>query len=131
MNENGDIPETYFDDRITLGIELTVFDINESNYELGAKTVLCLLLKHFTQRDFDPDKLKLDDSLLHLSNGDEMVLKNIGANVCNHMEEIGNLCNPDIPFTPDNPKDLMVEHVVQYVKDIVIDCESAYVQSLR
>ena len=45
MNENGDIPETYFDDRITLGIELTVFDINESNYELGAKTVLCLLLK--------------------------------------------------------------------------------------
>ena len=66
MNENGDIPESYFDDRITLGIELTVFDINESNYELGAKTVLCLLLKHFTLRDFDPDTLKLDDSLLHL-----------------------------------------------------------------
>ena len=68
MNDNGDIPETFFDDRITLGIELSVFDINENNYELGAKTVLCLLLKHFTQRDFDPDKLKLDDLLLHNGN---------------------------------------------------------------
>ena len=44
--DDKNLPESYFDDRITPGIELSVFDFNEDNYELGAKTLLCILLKH-------------------------------------------------------------------------------------
>ena len=129
--DDKNLAESYFDDRITSGIELSVFDFNEDNYELGAKTLLCILLKHFTQKEFDPDKLQSDDLLLHLSDFDEMIVKNLSANVCNHMQEIGSLTNPEIHFTPDNMNDLKVEHVVLYVQDMVNDHESAYVSMIK
>ena len=131
QKEDKNLPESYFDDRITPGIELSVFDFNEDNYELGAKTLLCILLKHFTQKEFDPDKLQSDDLLLHLSDFDEMIVKNLSVNVCNHMQEIGSLTNPEIHFTPDDLSDLKVEHVVLYVQDMVNDSESAYVSMIQ
>ena len=129
--DDKNLPESYFDDRITPGIELSVFDFNEDNYELGAKTLLCILLKHFTQKDFDPDKLESDDLLLHLSDFDEKLVKNLSVNVCNHMQEIGSLNNPEILFTPDDQNDLKVVDVVLYVKDMVSDPESAYVSMIQ
>jgi len=129
--DNKNLPENYFEDRITPGIELSVFDFNEDNYELGAKTLLCILLKHFTQKEFDPDKLQSDDLLLHLSDFDEIIVKNLSANVCNHMQEIGSLTNPEIHFTPDDQNDLRVEHVVLYVQDMANDLDSAYVSMIQ
>ena len=131
QKEDKNLPESYFDDRITPGIELSVFDFNEDNYELGAKTLLCILLKHFTQKEFDPDKLQSDDLLLHLSDFDEMIVKNLSANVCNHMQEMGSLTNPEIHFTPNDLNDLKVEHVVLYVQDMAIDLDSAYVSMIQ
>ena len=129
--DDKNLPESYFDDRITPGIELSVFDFNEDNYELGAKTLLCILLKHFTQKEFDPDKLQSDDLLLHLSDFDDMTVNNLSVNVCNHMQEIGSLTNPEIHFTPDDLSDLKVEHVLLYVQDIANDPESAYVSMIQ
>ena len=43
QKDDKNLPENYFDDRITPGRELSVFDFNEDNYELGAKTLLCIL----------------------------------------------------------------------------------------
>tara|TARA_B100000073_G_scaffold66205_1_gene48980 strand:- start:736 stop:1122 length:387 start_codon:yes stop_codon:yes gene_type:complete len=123
--------ENFFEDRLTQGIELSVIDMNAENFEQGARILLCILLRHFTQKDFDPEKIKSDDLLLDLSDSDEMIVKNLSANVCHHMQEIGTLSNPEIPFTPDDPNDLKVEHVIQYVGDIVNDSESAYVQMIK
>ena len=129
--DDKNLPESYFEDRITPDLELSVFDFDEDNYELGAKTLLCILLKHFTQKAFDPDKLQFDDLLLHLSDFDEKMVKNLSVNVCNHMQELGSLSNPEIHFTPDDQNDLKVEHVIFYVQDMVSDYESAYIRMIQ
>tara|TARA_B100001564_G_scaffold350178_1_gene354255 strand:- start:1537 stop:1929 length:393 start_codon:yes stop_codon:yes gene_type:complete len=123
--------DSYLKDRITPGIELSVIDMNAENFEQGARILLCRLLQHFAQKDFDPEKIKSDDLLLDLSGSDENVVKNLSANVCHHMQEIGHLTNPEIPFTPDNLNDLKVKHVVRYVEDMVNDSASAYVQMVK
>ena len=60
-----------------------------------------------------------------------MIVKNLSANVCNHMQEMGSLTNPEIHFTPNDLNDLKVEHVVLYVQDMANDLDSAYVSMIQ
>ena len=98
---------------------------------IWSQNITLYFTKTLYSKEFDPDKLQSDDLLLHLSDFDEMIVKNLSVNVCNHMQEIGSLTNPEIHFTPDDLSDLKVEHVVLYVQDMVNDPESAYVSMIQ
>ena len=125
------MPKNFIEERTTLGLELTIFDINKENFELGAKTVLCALLNHFTQQKFDPDLLQPDDLLMHLCDLDKQAVVTVSTNVCNHFQEIGNLHNPEIQYTPNDPEKLKVKDVIAYAEDMVNDPDSAYVRLIE
>ena len=129
--KNESVPKNFIEERTTLGLELTIFDINKENFELGAKTVLCALLNHFTQQKFDPDLLQPDDLLMHLCDLDKQAVVTVSTNVCNHFQEIGNLHNPEIQYTPNDPEKLKVKDVIAYAEDMVNDPDSAYVRLIE
>lgn len=115
------LPENFYEDRTTPGIELEIFDIHRQNYRLGACTVICLLLKHFGIEDIDPEKLQPTDLLIHLSNLDEKILDNLNVNIPGHFNELGTLTNPEILETPNSPEELSVQNVIDYVRNAVND----------
>ena len=122
------LPDNFYEDRTTPGIKLKIFDVNTENYHLGACTVICLLLKHFGIEDIDPKKLQQTDLLIHLANLDEKILANLNVNIPGHFNELGTLTNPEILATPNSPKELSVQNVIDYVWNAVDDPYSSYVQ---
>ena len=114
--DNGILPDKFFEDRTSPNIDLTVFDIDKSNYDLGARTVICALLHHFGIKNVNPNKIKGDDLLLHLANLDRKILANLNANIPFHFSELGTLDNIEILDTPNNREELTVQHVINYVR---------------
>ena len=89
------------------------------------------MLNHFTNAEFDPDLLKPDDLLAQLVNFDTQNILNVSTNICHHFQELGNLHNPEIQYTADDPEKLSVGDVIAYAKDMVNDPDSAYVKLIE
>ena len=118
-------------ERTTPGKKLEIIDMNVDNFEEGAKILLCILLNHFTNEEFDPDLLQPDDLLAQLVNFDSQNIINISTNICHHFQELGNLHNPEIQYTANDPEKLLVRDVIAYAEDMVNDSESAYVRLMQ
>ena len=118
-------------ERTTPGKKLEIIDMNVDNFEEGAKILLCILLNHFTNEEFDPDLLQPDDLLAQLVNFDSQNIINISTNICHHFQELGNLHNPEIQYTANDPEKLLVRDVIAYAEDMVNDSESAYVRMMQ
>ena len=129
--ENKKAPKNLIEERTTPGKKLEIIDMNVDNFEEGAKILLCILLNHFTNAEFDPDLLKPDDLLAQLVNFDTQNILNVSTNICHHFQELGNLHNPEIQYTADDPKKLSVGDVIAYAKDMVNDPDSAYVKLIE
>ena len=118
-------------ERTTPGKKLEIIDMNVDNFEEGAKILLCILLNHFTNEEFDPDLLQPDDLLAQLVNFDSQNIINISTNICHHFQELGNLHNPEIQYTANDPEKLSVGDIIAYAEDMVNDSESAYVRMMQ
>ena len=125
------LPENFYEDRITPGIQLEIFHVDTENYHLGACTVICLLLKHFGIEDIDPEKLQPTDLLFQLANLDEKILANLNSNIPHHFNELGTLTNPEILETANSSEGLSVQNVIDYVWNVVNDPDSSYVKEKK
>jgi hypothetical protein len=125
------LPENFYEDRITSGIQLEIFHVDTENYHLGACTVICLLLKHFGIEDIDPEKLQPTDLLFQLANLDEKILANLNSNIPHHFNELGTLTNPEILETANSSEGLSVQNVIDYVWNVVNDPDSSYVKEKK
>lgn len=128
---NKEVPKNLIAERTTPGKKLEIIDMNVDNFEEGAKILLCILLNHFTNEEFDPDLLQPDDLLAQLVNFDSQNIINISTNICHHFQELGNLHNPEIQYTANDPEKLSVGDVIAYAEDMVNDSESAYVRLMQ
>ena len=128
---NKEVPKNLIAERTTPGKKLEIIDMNVDNFEEGAKILLCILLNHFTNEEFDPDLLQPDDLLGQLVNFDSQNIINISTNICHHFQELGNLHNPEIQYTANDPEKLSVGDVIAYAEDMVNDSESAYVRLMQ
>ena len=128
---NKEVPKNLIAERTTPGKKLEIIDMNVDNFEEGAKILLCILLNHFTNEEFDPDLLQPDDLLGQLVNFDSQNFINISTNICHHFQELGNLHNPEIQYTANDPEKLSVGDVIAYAEDMVNDSESAYVRLMQ
>ena len=129
--KNKEVPKNLIAERTTTGKKLEIIDMNVDNFEEGAKILLCILLNHFTNEEFDPDLLQPDDLLAQLVNSDSQNIINISTNICHHFQELGNLHNPEIQYTANDPEKLSVGDVIAYAEDMVNDSESAYVRLMQ
>ena len=128
---NKEVPKNLIAERTTPGKKLEIIDMNVDNFEEGAKILLCILLNHFTNEEFDPDLLQPDDLLGQLVNFDSQNIINISTNICHHFQELGNLHNPEIQYTANDPEKLSVGDIIAYAEDMVNDSESAYVRLMQ
>ena len=128
---NKEVPKNLIAERTTPGKKLEIIDMNVDNFEEGAKILLCILLNHFTNEEFDPDLLQPDDLLGQLVNFDSQNIINISTNICHHFQELGNLHNPEIQYTANDPEKLSVGDIIAYAEDMVNDSESAYVRMMQ
>ena len=128
---NKEVLKNLIAERTTPGKKLEIIDMNVDNFEEGAKILLCILLNHFTNEEFDPDLLQPDDLLGQLVNFDSQNIINISTNICHHFQELGNLHNPEIQYTANDPEKLSVGDVIAYAEDMVNDSESAYVRLMQ
>ena len=128
---NKEVPKNLIAERTAPGKKLEIIDMNVDNFEEGAKILLCILLNHFTNEEFDPDLLQPDDLLGQLVNFDSQSIINISTNICHHFQELGNLHNPEIQYTANDPEKLSVGDVIAYAEDMVNDSESAYVRLMQ
>ena len=128
---NKEVPKNLIAERTTPGKKLEIIDMNDDNFEEGAKILLCILLNHFTNEEFDPDLLQPDDLLGQLVNFDSQNIINISTNICHHFQELGNLHNPEIQYTANDPEKLSVGDVIAYAENMVNDSESAYVRLMQ
>lgn len=128
---NKEVPKNLIAERTTPGKKLEIIDMDVDNFEEGAKILLCILLNHFTNEEFDPDLLQPDDLLGQLVNFDSQNIINISTNICHHFQELGNLHNPEIQYTANDPEKLSVGDVIAYAEDMVNDSESAYVRLMQ
>lgn len=129
--KNKEVQKNLIAERTTPGKKLEIIDMNVDNFEEGAKILLCILLNHFTNEEFDPDLLQPDDLLAQLVNFDSQNIINISTNICHHFQELGNLHNPEIQYTANDPEKLSVGDVIAYAEDMVNDSESAYVRLMQ
>ena len=129
--KNKEVQKNLIAERTTPGKKLEIIDMNVDNFEEGAKILLCILLNHFTNEEFDPDLLQPDDLLAQLVNFDSQNIINISTNICHHFQELGNLHNPEIQYTANDPEKLLVRDVIAYAEDMVNDSESAYVRLMQ
>ena len=129
--KNKEVQKNLIAERTTPGKKLEIIDMNVDNFEEGAKILLCILLNHFTNEEFDPDLLQPDDLLAQLVNFDSQNIINISTNICHHFQELGNLHNPEIQYTANDPEKLSVGDIIAYAEDMVNDSESAYVRMMQ
>ena len=129
--KNKEVQKNLIAERTTPGKKLEIIDMNVDNFEEGAKILLCILLNHFTNEEFDPDLLQPDDLLAQLVNFDSQNIINISTNICHHFQELGNLHNPEIQYTANDPEKLSVGDIIAYAEDMVNDSESAYVRLMQ
>jgi len=129
--KNKEVQKNLIAERTTPGKKLEIIDMNVDNFEEGAKILLCILLNHFTNEEFDPDLLQPDDLLAQLVNFDSQIIINISTNICHHFQELGNLHNPEIQYTANDPEKLSVGDIIAYAEDMVNDSESAYVRMMQ
>ena len=129
--KNKEVQKNLIAERTTPGKKLEIIDMNVDNFEEGAKILLCILLNHFTNEEFDPDLLQPDDLLGQLVNFDSQNIINISTNICHHFQELGNLHNPEIQYTANDPEKLSVGDIIAYAEDMVNDSESAYVRMMQ